>query len=76
MTLDELLKNIQIINHSTEWIVGTYKNILFNIHKRKNPIVLSINGYRFECDNLHDAYSQVVDRIDNNKGIYLQSYRN
>jgi hypothetical protein len=64
-------KLIVINTELPDWVAGTYKNVVFNIWKTTNPIKLGINGYRFDCVSLQDAYYRIADRVDNNKGIYL-----
>lgn len=65
---------IQIIEETPSLIVGTYKKVLFNIYPKES--LLGINAYLFEYTDIQDAYSQIVDRINHNRGVYLQSYRN
>lgn len=69
------MKGIKILYRGMGAIGGIYKDIPFTIYSHpKSPKVYSINGYRFEYRNLKDAYNQIVYRIDNNAGVYLQSY--
>jgi len=63
-------KLIAINTELPDWEAGNYKGVVFNIWKTTNPIKLRINGYQFDCVNLQDAYDQIADRVDNNKGIY------
>ena len=66
---------IKILGEGNGLIIGKCKDIIFNIYSHpKSPKVLSINGYQFKYRNLKDAYNQIVYRIDNNAGVYLQSY--
>ena len=65
-------EKISINSEDVYCVFGKYKNIGFVIWKQKTQ--LNINGYGFACQSLRDAYDQIVDRIDNNRGVYMPYY--
>lgn len=58
----------------TGWNLRGKETCVIYTYKDSDKIILGINGYRFEHKSIEDAKEDAVDRVTNNKGIYLQYY--